>query len=136
MDWQLKGYVLFVLLLVVTPEMSAETIKAKSRLQLYVATTESLELKDLIAAFAQSEKFEVRDVGASLPPRQGQKALYLVLARDSKLEISVTDFVEPGRFLIGFYELQPDPEFDRVMSKFESMLRQRWPDRVTPYTGL
>jgi hypothetical protein len=124
-----------ILLATMASNCTAGTTSPKIRLELHIATQEAGELRQLLARFAESERFATEDVGAQLPPKDGRKPFYLKLTRGDTLEVLVTDFMEPGRFLVALYELKSDPKFQEIASKLEGMLRSRWPDRVKPYTG-
>jgi hypothetical protein len=124
-----------ILLATMASNCAAQTMSPKIRLELHIAVPDAGELRQVMARFAESEKFAAEDVGSQLPPKDGRKSFYVKLTRGGTMEVLVTDFLEPGRFLVAFYELKPDPKFSETAVKLEAMLRERWPDKVKPYTG-
>lgn len=124
-----------ILLTTMASNCAAQTTSPKIRLELHIATQEAGELRQLLARFAESEKFAAEDVGTQLPPKDGRRAFYMKLTRGDSMEVLVTDFLEPGRFLVALYELKPDSKFQETAAKLEGSLRERWPDKVKPYTG-
>ena len=112
----------------------AQTTSPKVHLELQIAADDVTELRQLITDFAKDEGFAFEDVGPELPPRQGREVFYILLKR-SDIEVLVDDFLEQYRFGVAIYDLKSRPEFESVAARLEAMLRNRWPDRLRPYTG-
>ncbi|NEU98168.1 ribonuclease E inhibitor RraB [Bradyrhizobium uaiense] len=112
----------------------SSSLDAKIRLEFSVAATQFEELRNTLIQFAQSEGFEVDDIGAQMPSKGGRRVFWLNLHKRT-MEVEILNIRKADSMFIWIYELEPNVEFKAEVSKLQEVLRVKWPD-LAPYRGL
>lgn len=127
---------IYIALFLVALNCVAETVSPKIRLELYLASSDVSEFRNILYEFAKSEGLSIEDIGAVLPPREGRMPFYIKLDFERKVEIRVTDFLTQNKFFIAFYDRDSGESFQEIAMRLERMLQARWPDKLVPYNGM
>ncbi|HTY69664.1 MAG TPA: hypothetical protein VMH36_23605 [Alphaproteobacteria bacterium] len=138
----MKRFVALVIFLAVLIGISAsakaQNMEPKMRLSFHIQNEEIGAVRDTLNEFAKGHHFSIFDNGATLPPKpdDGRHIFYLILKSepDHSIEVHVTNVRHTDEMLVGVYEPKSTPQFEKVTSVLEQVIRRSWPD-LAPYNG-
>jgi hypothetical protein len=112
---------------------NAQSMDPKIRLVLKPAPENLDDLRALLRRFAEKEELSVYE--NRLPPKEGKPDFLMVQLRlDDSFMAVVTNGARSNRVIAAFYEPKPNPNFQRIASELEDVLREKWP-YIAPYDG-
>jgi hypothetical protein len=112
---------------------NAQGMDPKIRLVLAPAPENLEDLRMVLRSFAEKEELSIAE--SRLPPKEGKPDfLMMKLSRGTSFTAIVTNFARDNKVFVGIYEPKENPDFERLASRLEQALREKWP-YISPYKG-
>jgi len=112
---------------------NAQSMDPKIRLVLAPAPENLEDLRAVLRRFADQEGLSVAE--SRLPPKEGKPDFFMMeISLHTSFKAVVTNFARDTKVFVGIYEPEPNPSFERIASRLEQVLREKWP-YISPYNG-